>query len=76
MNGQSQAVRLPSEFRFEGKEVYAQKVKNGVLLIAMEDPWIIFKKSLNMFSEYFMCDRQQPKHQLRDESSKNSKTYL
>ena len=26
MNGQSQAVRLPKEFRLEGKEVYIQKL--------------------------------------------------
>lgn len=32
-NGNSQAVRLPKEFRFEGKEVLVRKVSNGVLLI-------------------------------------------
>ncbi len=31
-NGRSQAVRLPAEFRFEGKEVYVEKVEGGVLL--------------------------------------------
>ncbi|WP_432633804.1 antitoxin [Brachyspira sp.] len=32
-NGNSQAVRLPKEFRFEGKEVIVRKVENGVLLM-------------------------------------------
>lgn len=33
-NGRSQAVRLPAEFRFEGKEVYVERVEGGVLLRA------------------------------------------
>lgn len=33
INGKSQAVRLPKEFRFEGKEVYIKKTKEGVLLL-------------------------------------------
>ena len=32
MNGRSQAVRLPKEFRFEGKEVRIRRHGNGVLL--------------------------------------------
>lgn len=31
-NGSSQAVRLPKEFRFEGKEVRIRRVPGGVLL--------------------------------------------
>jgi antitoxin VapB len=31
-NGRSQAVRLPHEFRFEGKEVRVRRVPEGVLL--------------------------------------------
>lgn len=31
-NGQSQAVRLPKEFRFVGTEVIVRRVKEGVLL--------------------------------------------
>ncbi len=33
-NGRSQAVRLPKEFRFEGKEVRIRRVPEGVLLEA------------------------------------------
>lgn len=32
MNGRSQAVRLPAEFRFEGKEVYIEKQGDAVVL--------------------------------------------
>ena len=33
MNGRSQAVRLPKEFRFNGDEVYIKKVGDAVVLI-------------------------------------------
>jgi antitoxin VapB len=41
-NGRSQAVRLPKEFRFEGKEVRLLQVKEGLLLqqiSPMPKPW-------------------------------------
>lgn len=37
MNGRSQAVRLPKEFRFEGTHVYARKEGNRVILSAVDD---------------------------------------
>jgi antitoxin VapB len=36
MHGRSQAVRLPKEFRFEGKEVRVTKVGDKVILEALE----------------------------------------
>lgn len=35
-NGRSQAVRLPKEFRFEGKEVRVRRALGGVLLEPVE----------------------------------------
>lgn len=40
MNGRSQAVRLPKEFRFEGTEVRIRKLGNGVLLEPVTAPII------------------------------------
>jgi antitoxin VapB len=37
MNGRSQAVRLPKEFRFEGTHVYARKDGNRVILSPTDD---------------------------------------
>ncbi len=34
MNGRSQAVRLPAEFRFEGKEVFIERDGDKVILRA------------------------------------------
>jgi antitoxin VapB len=48
-NGQSQAVRLPREFRFEGDEVYVKKTGEVVLLIPVKHYWDSLVKSLEMF---------------------------
>ena len=37
--GRSQAVRLPKEFRFKGKEVRIRRVGQGVLLEPMKTDW-------------------------------------
>ena len=53
-NGNSQAVRLPKEFRFEGKEVIVRKVENGVLLIPQnKNIWESWFDNLDEFSEDF-----------------------
>jgi antitoxin VapB len=38
MHGRSQAVRLPKEFRFPGKEVSVSKVGDKVILEPLEKP--------------------------------------
>jgi antitoxin VapB len=66
-NGQSQAVRLPKEFRFKGKEVFASKVGDGVLLLPLQNPWQLFQESLNEFTSDFMTERDQPELQTRED---------
>lgn len=66
-NGQSQAIRLPKEFQFKGKEVFAQRVGNGVLLLPADSPWELFRQSLNKFSNDFMVDREQPVYDERED---------
>ena len=53
-NGRSQAVRLPKEFQFSGKEVFIQKVGDAVLLLPHDKSWEVFLHGLNSFSEDFM----------------------
>ena len=55
-NGQSQAVRLPKEYRFEGKDVYIKKMDGIVLLIPKEDLWENFVHSLDKFSDDFLSE--------------------
>ena len=66
-NGESQAVRLPKEYRFKGKEVYITKHSNIVMLIPKsKDGWDLMKAAINEFSDdFFEEGRQQPKDQDR-----------
>ncbi len=66
-NGQSQAVRLPKEYRFEGNEVYIKKIGNTVSLIPIKNSWEPLIHSLDEFSDDFMNERQQPENQERDD---------
>lgn len=65
-NGQSQAVRLPKKYRFDGDEVIIKRVGNAVVLLPCEDSWQTLFESLEQFSDDFMADRQQPESQTRE----------
>jgi antitoxin VapB len=65
-NGQSQAVRLPKEFRFDGDFVYIKKSGNAVILIPAADSWDSLVRSLDKFSDDFLTERNQPKSQTRE----------
>jgi antitoxin VapB len=65
-NGQSQAVRLPKEFRFKDDHVYVKKSGNVVMLIPAKDSWESLFDSLDKFSDDFMTERKQPKVQTRE----------
>ena len=67
MNGRSQAVRLPKEFRFEGKEVYVKRVGRNVILIPKDNPWESLIDSLSQFSDDFMSERPQPVQRSRED---------
>lgn len=67
-NGQSQAVRLPKEFRFKGNEVYVKQIGGVVMLIPIDKPWQPLIDSLSLFSDDFMSERDQPdKNQKRED---------
>lgn len=59
-NDDSQAVRLPTEFRFKSKEVYIRKDRNSVIISPIDDSVDRFWKSLNDFDESFKIERNQP----------------
>lgn len=65
-NGQSQAVRLPKEFRFEGDEVFIKRVGNAVILLPIADSWDILFDSLDLFDDDFLAIRSQPDLQERE----------
>ena len=65
-NGQSQAVRLPKEFRFSDSEVFIKKSGNVVQLIPLRDSWGSLMGSLKKFSSDFMSERDQPESDKRE----------
>ena len=67
INGRSQAVRLPKDCRFSGKEVYVKRLEGVVILIPKDDPWASLVNSLDHFSHDFMETREQPELQARDD---------
>lgn len=67
MNGQSQAVRLPKEFRFNEDEVSVQKYGDGILILPIAKSLFAFKSSIKDFSDDFMNERNQPEIQKRDD---------
>ena len=65
-NGQSQAVRLPKEFRFEGDFVYVKRSGRAIVLLPAQGAWAPLVESLDKFSDDFMPERGQPKAQKRE----------
>jgi len=66
-NGQSQAVRLPKEFRFEGDCVNIKRVGKAVVLFSPDEPWETLFDALDQFSTDFMNERNQPSPDARED---------
>jgi len=66
MNGRSQAVRLPKDFRFSGDNVFIKKIGKMVVLLPKDDPWSSLVNSLDLFTEDFMDTRDQPNQDSRE----------
>lgn len=59
-NGDSQAVRLPREFRFAGSEVLIRRIGDAVVLLPKAKSWATLLASLDKFPADFMASRDQP----------------
>lgn len=58
MNGRSQAVRLPAEYRFDGKEVYITKEGDKVILSPKPTSWDDFFDGPLAATADFMVKRE------------------
>lgn len=69
-NGRSQAVRLPSEFRFEGSEVYVRRdpATGDVILSRRPESWTDFFEMMKTIDvpEDFLTDRKDTPSQKRE----------
>ena len=59
LNGRSQAVRLPKDYRFEGSEIGVGRVGNAVLLYPLNDPWAVFFEGAKELSDLEPLERHQ-----------------
>ena len=67
ISGNSQAVRLPKEYKVEDKELYIQKIGSTIILFPKSNPWEMFENSLTEFTDDFMKEgREQPAIQIRE----------
>jgi len=66
MNGRSQAVRLPAEFRFEGKEVFIERDGDKVILRAKQVSWDDFFARPSAVPDDFLADRNDTPPQDRE----------
>ena len=66
-NGQSQAVRLPKEFRMAGTEVYIKKQGEAIVLLPKESSWKPLFDSFNHFEKDFKIERNQPEEDQKRE---------
>ena len=66
INGRSQAVRLPKDYRFSGDDVFIKKIGKMVVLLPKDDPWSSLVNSLDHFTDDFMNDRGQPSQDSRE----------
>ena len=57
MNGRSQAVRLPKEYRFDCDEVYIEKQGDKVIISALQPGWDEFFDANSAFGDDFLSDR-------------------
>jgi antitoxin VapB len=58
MNGRSQAVRLPVEFRFPGREVLIERQGDAVVLRPKPEGWDDFFARPSQVPEDFLAERE------------------
>ena len=61
-SGNSQAIRIPREYKIDASELYINKIGNTMIIFPKTDPWETFRESLSGFSDdYFHDGRNQPR---------------
>ncbi len=59
-NGRSQAVRLPSKWRFDEDDVFVTRIDDMVILYPRRKGWGLLARGVERFTEDFMARRDQP----------------
>ena len=66
MNGRSQAIRLPKEFRFDTDEVYITREGENIIISPRKPTWDEFFDTQSVFTDDFLSDRDNSLPQERD----------
>ena len=66
INGRSQAIRLPKEYRFKDDEVYINKIDDIVVIMPKNKKMASLMNIINKFTDDFMDERNQPTVQVRE----------
>jgi antitoxin VapB len=66
MNGRSQAVRLPAEFRFDCNEVFIERQGDAVILRPKPTGWDDFFSRPSAVPDDFLADREDEPPQDRE----------
>jgi antitoxin VapB len=66
INGRSQAIRLPKEYRFKDDEVYINKIDDIVVIMPKNKKMASLMNIINRFTDDFMDERNQPAVQARE----------
>ncbi|MBD3805942.1 type II toxin-antitoxin system VapB family antitoxin [Sulfuricurvum sp.] len=67
-NGQSQAIRIPKEFRFENQsEVFIAKEGEALIIYPKSSKFSVLFNALDQFSGDFLTERHQPEEQKRED---------
>ena len=59
-SGNSQAVRIPKEFRFQTEKVFVEKKGNTLILRPVPESWEPLLRSLAMFPDDWDFQREAP----------------
>lgn len=64
-SGNSQAIRLPKQFRLDSDEIIINRVGNVLVMIPKDDPWSFFSQGIKEIGEDFPKQIKKLKHSKR-----------
>jgi antitoxin VapB len=64
-SGNSQAIRLPREYRLDDKEVSVNRIGNVLMIVPKGDPWRVFSEGIKDIGSDFPTKIPKLKHSAR-----------
>lgn len=64
-SGNSQAVRLPKEYRLDTEEVSINRIGNVLIMVPVDDPWRVFSEGIKEIKSDLPAALPRLKHSVR-----------